>query len=514
MEAHDGARGSVTRALRSPALWVAAFGIALLWVRPPLPVDETRYLEVFRESLARGPLLLTLSGEPYAEKPPLLFWLGRVLVAGGLPMAFALRLVPVVSSALVVALVARFARRLELPLATPLAAVLLLPFLVGQMLLFDPLLSLGVWLALDGWVRGREAVLVVGAAVALLAKGPVALLVLAPFLWSFAPLRSAPRPGVARSLGLFVLALVPLAAWALAAAHVGGPEFADALLWERWGGRLVKSADHARPWWFYAPVALFGALPVTALLLRRAQSSSAAWIGRTRMAVLVLLLVFTLISGKQAHYLTPLAPALALLAAAELARAPRTAWLRAGLALELGLLGAVLLAALVLVPQRTGSFSAAGVEWLRGGTWRLTLLPGLVALAWAGLRLRALDVEPARVLRTSFVALALAAVGLHFVAGRLLYPARLAQGLALDAATPLAFLGSSHHGFYELAAGRSPLPKLGSPAEIAPWLAAHPAGRVLVDRSELAEAPPGTRELLRDRLHQSEILLLARAPRE
>ncbi|MEQ1895612.1 MAG: hypothetical protein ABL998_23990, partial [Planctomycetota bacterium] len=356
--------------------------------------------------------------------------------------------------------------------------------------------------------------LVAGAALALLAKGPVALLVLAPFLWSLAPLRGAPRPSLARTLVLFVLALAPLAAWALAAARVGGPQFADALLWERWGGRLVKSADHARPWWFYAPVALFGALPVTLVFRRRAAGDGAPWSGRTRLAVLALLVVFTLISGKQAHYLTPLAPAVALLAAAELARAPRMAWLRAGLALELGLFAAALLATLVLVPGRSEPFCTAGIEWLRGGTWWLMLLPGLAALAWAGVRLRALEAEPARVLCTSFLALALAAVGLHFVAGRLLYPARLVQGLALDPTTPLAFLGSSHHGFYELAAARSPLPKLASPAEVEPWLAAHPAGRVLVDRSELAEAPPGTRELLRDRLHRSEILLLAHAPRE
>jgi hypothetical protein len=338
--------------------------------------------------------------------------------------------------------------------------------------------------------------------------------VLAPFLWSLAPLRSTPRPGVRRALLLGLLALAPLATGALAAARLGGPQFADALLWTRWGGRLVHSADHARPPWFYVPVALLGALPVTPLFLRRPQAGSPDWSARTRAAVLVLLVVFTLISGKQAHYLTPLAPALALLAAAELARRPRGAVLRVGLALELGLLALALLVVLVLVPARSGSFSAAGVEWMRRGTWRLALVPGLAALAWAGVRLRARSEEPARALRTCFVALALAAVGLHFVAGRLLYPARLAQELARSAQAPVAFLGSSHHGFYELATARAPLAKLASPAEIEPWLSAHPAGRVLVDQSDLGAAPPGTRELVRDRLHRSEILLLALATGE
>lgn len=52
-----------------------ATGVALA-VRPPFPVDETRYLSVAWEMWSRGGFLVPhLNGEPYSDKPPLLFWL-------------------------------------------------------------------------------------------------------------------------------------------------------------------------------------------------------------------------------------------------------------------------------------------------------------------------------------------------------------------------------------------------------------------------------------------------------
>ena len=64
------------RAWWMPAgLWlvVMAAGLAL---RPPLPVDETRYLAVAWEMWRDGNFLVPhLNGEAYSHKPPLLFWL-------------------------------------------------------------------------------------------------------------------------------------------------------------------------------------------------------------------------------------------------------------------------------------------------------------------------------------------------------------------------------------------------------------------------------------------------------
>jgi len=48
------------------------------------------------------------------------------------------------------------------------------------------------------------------------------------------------------------------------------------------------------------------------LLFRRAPRSDAVWRGRTAWSLVAILLAFTLISGKQAHYLIPAHPALAV----------------------------------------------------------------------------------------------------------------------------------------------------------------------------------------------------------
>ncbi len=55
--------------------WIAVAGAALA-LRPPLPVDETRYVGVAWEMwLSDRWLVPHLNGEPYSHKPPLLFWL-------------------------------------------------------------------------------------------------------------------------------------------------------------------------------------------------------------------------------------------------------------------------------------------------------------------------------------------------------------------------------------------------------------------------------------------------------
>ncbi|VAW74626.1 Polymyxin resistance protein ArnT, undecaprenyl phosphate-alpha-L-Ara4N transferase; Melittin resistance protein PqaB, partial [hydrothermal vent metagenome] len=54
---------------------VAALAAIQLWLRPLLPVDETRYLSVAWEMWSRGDFLVPyLNGEAYSHKPPLLFW--------------------------------------------------------------------------------------------------------------------------------------------------------------------------------------------------------------------------------------------------------------------------------------------------------------------------------------------------------------------------------------------------------------------------------------------------------
>jgi 4-amino-4-deoxy-L-arabinose transferase-like glycosyltransferase len=495
-----------------PALWVLVLGCAIVLLRAPLPIDETRYLEVFHESLRGSPLLLTLSGEPYAEKPPLLFWLGRALTWLALPPDFSLRCVPVLSSALSVLFVARIGARLGSKHAGWMQAALWIPALAGQFLFFDSLLAVLVIAALDAWVRQRDVQAGVWSAAALLAKGPVAYLFLVPFLWSLTPLRT-PRPGEARRAALFLAAaLVPLAAWALSAAAQGGPEFASALLWDRWAGRIGSGATHSRSLFFYLPVVLVGALPATLVLFQRSGPSAPEWSRRTWRALLLVLVTFTLIRGKQAHYLVPAAPMLALALAWRLEQDARAAvWLRRGACVQLVLLVALVVAAAVSitsVPRLAEAYGPRAHAWVASRGHVLPLaLAGTSALLGLALVLRA-RLSPLALVVVSTLSSGACLLPIHHVAGVLLFPHELERALATHRG-PIAFLGSSQHGIYALLAEGRPLEKLRDDADVVVWSARHTAGIVLVDPDQLdAGVPPGLATVTTDQVHRSQVLVL------
>ena len=144
-------------------------------------------------------------------------------------------------------------------------------------------------------------------------------------------------------------------AWAIPAALHGGDEYAHAIFLSQTFDRIqgVKTGTHAQPIWWYLvwlPVML---LPWPLLLRGRASMFQDLFRERgARLAlawVLPTLIVFSLIGGKQAHYLLPLLPGIGLLFAIAVERA--------GFEVRVGAAAVVLLAAgvaLALLPQRRG----------------------------------------------------------------------------------------------------------------------------------------------------------------
>ena len=321
--------------------------LALAWVllvaaaaalRPILPIDETRYASVAWEMWVRGDFLVPhLNGLPYSDKPPLLFWLFQFGwwffgVNDWWP-----RLVPALFALASLALTERLARRLwpDRPEVAVAAPAVLLGFLLWSvfttMVMFDMLVTFCVLVALlgleavwrEGGVRGW---LQVGAALGLgiLAKGPVVFLVpllvavLAPW-WG----REVPRLRTGlwwlRLLSAVGLAAAIALAWALPAAAAGGPAYADAILIRQTEQRLVYSFAHDHAWWWYLsllPLLLYPYSfwpPLWRAACRRRHLDSGL---RFCLSWLIPgLVAFSLISGKQPHYLLPLMPAFALLAA-------------------------------------------------------------------------------------------------------------------------------------------------------------------------------------------------------
>jgi 4-amino-4-deoxy-L-arabinose transferase-like glycosyltransferase len=163
----------------------------------------------------------------------------------------------------------------------------------------------------------------------LLAKGPVVLVhvlpvaLLAPWWTVAAPVRRGRW-----YLGLVAAVALGAAiglAWALPAGALGGPTYREALLWEESAGRIAHAFAHRRPWWWYLPLLPLVLLPWTLWPplwrsladLRRGPPRVAI---RFALSCLVPgLIVLSLISGKQVHYLMPLLPAFAILAGTAIA---------------------------------------------------------------------------------------------------------------------------------------------------------------------------------------------------
>lgn len=367
-EGHEGHAVDVRRVARRTVLtvpaaaWVAVL-IAALATRPLLPVDETRYATVAWEMLRSGDWLVPhLNGRPYSDKPPLLFWLitSGWSVLG--PVELWARLVGPLSAAASLALTAVLARRLwpgqtRVALAAPLVLAGTVAWSVyGTVLLFDALLTACVLAGLIGLVESRRghrrgyALFALGLGLGVLAKGPVILIHLLPAAvtawWWDAPRPVVTDAATARfpaapgfrpaggavphlwgvALGVAGIAGVLIAlAWAVPAALSGGDAYGRAIFLGQTTGRVVKSFAHRRPFWWYIPQVLWMTLPWWAWPTlwrgvrewRRRTSPLAADAGLRFCAIwaVAALVAFTLVSGKQVHYLLPELAAFALIVA-------------------------------------------------------------------------------------------------------------------------------------------------------------------------------------------------------
>jgi 4-amino-4-deoxy-L-arabinose transferase-like glycosyltransferase len=363
---------TVSLVLRGGAV-ALSLGLMLvaLATRPLLPIDETRYLTVAWEMFRSGDYLVPhLNGELYSHKPPMMSWLINLAWAVTGPNEFAARLVPALFVPISVALTSVLGDRIggrELgDRAGFTAAGLLVLAVLGSLAMFDAMLTAAAIAALIGFVdaaKGRpmRGFLIAGLAMGagILVKGPAILLhtlpvALAAPLW--APRQRSWGRWYAMVAGSVVLTAAVALAWALPAAHAGGPAFGKMLIWGQTAGRVASAdADHASPIWLYAA---FLPLLLAPWILSRT-IWSAALAPKTKappndaerlrrlpwIAGLSSLVLFTLISAKQPHYLLPALPAVALIAASLIGRAGPQARSEPLFGIAVAILGAFTLAA-------------------------------------------------------------------------------------------------------------------------------------------------------------------------
>ncbi|MBM3585880.1 MAG: phospholipid carrier-dependent glycosyltransferase [Alphaproteobacteria bacterium] len=416
--------------LGAAALLLLILAVVALVARPPLPVSEARYLSVPWEMWLAGDWLVPrMNGQPYPDKPPVVFWATLLgWSVAGVNETWA-RLVAPLFGVGCLAMVGWLARLLwpEVPGARTLAPLLLVAaplfLLFATVAFFDVPLAFFVLSGMVGTVlawRGRPwagfALVGVALGLGILTKGPVALLHILPVV-ILAPLwagRGTVRwpTWYAGALGALGIGAAIALAWALPAAERGGDAYGAAILWGQTGGRMAQSFAHAQPWWWYVPwlpllVYPWGWWPPLWRAAREAGGALRADPGLRLCAVwlVVPFIGFSLISGKQPHYMVPMLPALGLIAARlAVETAPPRRWdpvpalLPLGAAALLGLTVAVIGVPAGLVSDRSAaivsSLSALGPGILALGLaviaslrWRtreqgLPRLVGIIAVAY------------------------------------------------------------------------------------------------------------------------------------
>lgn len=312
-------------------LLVTAIGI---YFRPILIIDETRYVSVAWEMWDKGSFLVPLiNGEPYHHKPPFLFWLFHLDWWLFGVNETSIRFIPMIFGIGSLILIHRIYLALwqedreGATLTVLIAAGTVIFAFYNSLIMFDVIVTFFVLLGVYHIFRLVQqpsvyAASMISLAVGLgiLTKGPVIVLHLFAFT-VFAVYFAAQRPSKTFYLHLFFAViggvLVALA-WAIPAGIAGGETYRNAIFFGQTANRMVNSFAHQRPVWWYLmllPLILFPwslykpfYTSIKKMVIDTQFKMIVAWL-------LLTLVLFSLISGKQVHYLMPQVAAFSLVVA-------------------------------------------------------------------------------------------------------------------------------------------------------------------------------------------------------
>ncbi len=350
-----------------------------------LGADEPRYAAIGREMARSGDWITPrLWGQPWFEKPALLYWMTGCAFRLGLGPDLAPRLPVALLSVAFLGFFWWILRR-EFGCRAAWISTLILGTTAAWIgfsqvgvtdLPLSATFSAAMLLALP-WIARRETRYLPAAAallgLAVLAKGLLPLVLAAPLVMGWRNWRDLIRP---RVIAPFLVVALP---WYILCFLRNGYPFIDVFFVEHQLERFVSGAlMHVQPWWFYLPCLVGLLLPWTPLLALLGKRGAYR---DPRLLFLLLWLSFGLIffsasANKLPGYVLPLIPAIAALLgpALDQAKRPRT-WLA--------------LCALVLVafPVAVGILPAAVAKGLShaprpGFAWTWLLPATAVAAVW------------------------------------------------------------------------------------------------------------------------------------
>lgn len=296
----------------------SAFFTKDLW-----PVDETRYAEVGREVVTlKSIFVLSKNGEPYSHKPPLYPWLMAIGYAIFGVHDWIPKLIPMLFSIGSLVLTGQLYRELYHDPAPDLLPVLVITslyyFIFSFYAMFDLILTFWVLLAVLLYWRRRYTGCWVCLGLGILTKGPVVLVIAGLPIIVYRLLTQGwrglkPRP--AFWLGL-ILMLAVVGVWLVPVVLNAQAGFLQDLLVRQNVGRMAGAGGwaHGRPIYWY--LLLFPVLAGPWAVFwythgwRRSLQQNAAD-GFIHTVIVTNIFAFSLISGKQMHYLIPVIPFLA-----------------------------------------------------------------------------------------------------------------------------------------------------------------------------------------------------------
>lgn len=295
---------------------------------PLLEPDESRYAEIPRLMLRSGDWITPrLQGKPYNDKPPQVYWLiaGSYAVFG--VSIEAARIVPATAGVLTLLVIYLWTRR-YLGRSVANTAILILLSMLGYVTMMRMLLLDGVlaFLVIGSLLAGHHAlaqrrhqgwwlISAILCGLAVLTKGPVAIVLVTPCLFALRWLDRTTTPMQFRDAVWYGLTVLALAVPWYAVMMLTNEGFGSEHFFRHHIRRFIDPAHHERPFWYYFPALLLELLPWPILLVGLAQRMR-SWTGTERFLVFFSALCFVFFSiarAKLPTYLLPMLPTVAVL---------------------------------------------------------------------------------------------------------------------------------------------------------------------------------------------------------
>lgn len=325
--------------------------IALLPImifRDYTPSNELRYLSIVDEALRNGTLFtFSHQGVPYADKPPLFFWLMMIgkKVLGGHQMWF-LSLLSFIPAIVIILVMNKWIKN-----ETGQKEVIVAQFLLMSCSLFlgsaiivrmDMLMTMSIVLALYTFYKIYSGVFTrkdtylfpVFVFLAVFSKGPVGIMMplvsTIAFLILKKQLKSWRKYWGAKT---WIILLVLFGVWFAGVFAEGGTEYLNNLVFHQTIGRAVDSFHHKAPFYFYGLSIWYSIIPWSFLFIGLMISSLYYKKIETDIERFFLItfgstfLILSLFSSKLAIYLLPLLPFLAYFSVLQLRKSIWNRWL-------------------------------------------------------------------------------------------------------------------------------------------------------------------------------------------